>query len=128
MKKITLLSLTLYLATCFSALAQVWYSEDFESVTTPALPSNAVSVDSDADGFEWYTYDASGQDPWTANGTIAGSQSYDNTAGALTPDNLLIIGPIDLSASSGAPSMTLMWNAGATEATQDGMKNTSRCM
>ena len=103
-----------------TSISQVYYSEDFESVTAPALPTGITSVDSDGDGYEWGTMDASQQAPWTNNGTIAFSESYSNSAGALNPDNLLIVGPIDLSSASAAANLFLTWDAGATEATSTG--------
>jgi hypothetical protein len=117
MKKILLT--TCVFATALSLSAQTYFSEDFEGATAPALPAGATSVDTDADGFEWSVYTPSTQDPWTANGNVAASSSYDNAAGALTPDNLLILGPIDLSSSAGS-TVALQWDAGATEATSTG--------
>ena len=47
------------------------------------------------------------------NNYSAGSASYDNSAGALTPDNWLIIGPIDLTNVSDA---TMTWRARGLDA------------
>ena len=118
MKNILLFAFGLILS--LNVIAQTWYSEDFETVTPPAFPANITSVDVDGDGFEWGSFAASGQVPWTNNGNVAASMSYDNTAGPLTPDNHLVIGPIDLSSSSSAATMALEWEAAATEATSSG--------
>lgn len=115
MKKILLpvfISLTAF------AIAQPVYFEDFESVTPPTLPANISELDQDGDGFTWTTFAASAQVPWTNNGNIAMSESFSNSAGALNPDNRLIIGPIDMSTLSG--NYLLEWEAGATEATSTG--------
>ena len=38
----------------------------------------------------------------------------------MNPDNLLIVGPIDLSSASAGTNLFLTWDAGATEATSTG--------
>ena len=110
--------LTLFIAFSLLSNAQPIYFEDFENVTSPALPTNISAVDQDGDGYNWTTVDASAQQPWTNNGQIAMSESFNNTPGALTPDNRLIIGPIDMSLLSG--NFILEWDAGATETTASG--------
>lgn len=115
MKKILL---PIFILLTAFAIAQPVYFEDFENVSPPTLPANISEVDQDGDGYTWTTFAASAQVPWTNNGNIAMSESYSNSAGPLTPDNRLVIGPIDMSALSG--NYLLEWEAGATEATSTG--------
>ena len=110
--------LILFIAFSLLSNAQSIFFEDFENVTSPALPTNISAVDQDGDGYNWTTLDASTQQPWTNNGQIAMSESFNNTPGAITPDNRLIIGPIDMSSLSG--NFILEWDAGATETTASG--------
>ena len=100
----------------FSASGQTWYFEDFASVTAPALGANQAEHDNDGDGETWYTGDLSGYAPFTTHGTLAISRSWNG--GVLTPDNLLIIGPIDLSSASG--NVNVQWECGSIEATSSG--------
>ena len=99
-----------------SISAQTYYSEDFEGVTAPALPSNATSFDVDADGEEWYVGDLTASAPFTNSGQLAISRSW--SGAVLTPDNYLVLGPIDLSTASGIVSLS--WECGSIETTASG--------
>lgn len=71
-------------------------------------------VDADGDTFNWGIYDLAGAGTsFDAQGEVAGSQSYDNTAGTLTPDNWLISPMFDL---AGLTSAEVSWGRGATDA------------
>jgi thiol-disulfide isomerase/thioredoxin len=112
MKKILLMASMAFISAGISA--QTYYSEDFETVTAPGLPANANSVDYDGDTHEWETSAGwSAYTPFENNGTIAASRSWTNTAGALSPDNMLILGPIDLTAATGA--VYAIWETGSME-------------
>lgn len=100
----------------FGLNAQTYYSQDFEGVTTPALPANATSVDSDGDGEEWYTGSLTSNSPFENSGQLAISRSWNSAV--LTPDNLMIIGPIDL--STAVNNVHLQWQAGSIETTASG--------
>ena len=69
------------------------------------LPAGWTQIDQDGDGYMWYQTDGAGQ-PANSGTYAAWSASYDNTAGALTPDNYLITYQIDLVDYSAA---TLTW-------------------
>lgn len=75
------------------------------------------TVDVDADTYDWGIYDFAASTATHLNplGEAAGSQSWDPTAGPLTPDNLLISPATTLPASSAFTSMTLTWDAASAE-------------
>jgi hypothetical protein len=64
--------------------------------------------DSDGDNNYWFYTDYNDDADGVQNNYSAGSQSWSSTAGVLTPDNWLIIGPIDLTNVSNA---TMTWRA-----------------
>ncbi len=64
--------------------------------------------DSDGDGNFWFYADYNDDGDGVNNNYSAGSQSWSSTAGVLTPDNWLVIGPIDLTNVSNA---TMTWRA-----------------
>jgi len=68
-------------------------SESFES---GAIPGNWTAVDADADGHNWAVWDLMAK---TGTYSLA-SFSYDNTDGALTPNNYLITPPLDMDGAS----------------------------
>lgn len=74
------------------------FYEDFESGT---LPTGWLAVDNDGDGFNWINTVEQGFDfdAYEGDGCMT-SASYDNTAGALTPDNYLITPAIQVGSSS----------------------------
>jgi len=104
MKKILLSILTVALAT-FSANAQNYYFQNFDDTTN----LSGISIfDADQDGKNWGLYDMSTNATFTQlNGfnVVMGSQSWDTVA--LTPDNLLILGPVDLTSASN--TLSLSW-------------------
>ena len=85
----------------FGVYAQSYYSEDFESSISPALPTNATSIDQDGDTYGWETSNGwAAYAPFETEGIIASSRSWTGTAGGLNPDNYMVLGPIDLSSYS----------------------------
>ena len=74
------------------------FSEDFEGGT---LPAGWLALDEDGDGFNWVNTIEQGFDFDAYEGAGAmTSASYDNDAGALTPDNWLISPAITIGSSS----------------------------
>jgi len=74
------------------------FVEDFEAGT---LPTGWLAIDNDGDAFNWINTieQAFGFDAHAGSGAMT-SASYDNTAGALTPDNWLITPAISVTATS----------------------------
>ena len=74
------------------------YTEDFEE--DGSMPSEITNVDFDGDGYDWYIFSSSGTDengnPYCNGSHCVQSESYGSSAGALTPDNWLIIPGIEL--------------------------------
>jgi len=81
------------------------FFEDFEGGT---LPTGWLAVDNDGDGFNWINTieQGFGFEAYEGLGAMT-SASYDNTAGALTPDNYLITPAIEI----GAASTLSYWHA-----------------
>lgn len=72
------------------------FSEDFEGT----ISSQLSTMDRDGDGYGWYTassteVDAQGN-PYCNGSNFITSASYDNSVGALEPDNWLIISGVEL--------------------------------
>jgi len=82
------------------------YFNDFQD--TESWVSCNTFFDSDGDNFYWFYADYNDDADGVENNYSAGSQSWSSTAGALTPDNWLVIGPIDLTNVSDA---TMTWRA-----------------
>lgn len=79
----------------------IFFSDDFETADLAGWTTS----DADADGFDWFVLGA----PNGHNGgTCAASESWNSGVGALTPDNWLISGAIDLSAA-GASTLLDFW-------------------
>lgn len=74
------------------------FTEGFEAGT---LPTGWLAIDNDGDAFNWVNTieQAFGFSAHTGSGAMT-SASYDNTAGALTPDNWLISPAISVTATS----------------------------
>jgi hypothetical protein len=74
------------------------FFEDFEG---GVLPTGWLAIDNDGDGFNWINTieQGFGFDAYEGDGAMT-SASYDNTAGALTPDNYLITPAIEIGAGS----------------------------
>ena len=91
---------TLSLLTLLVTNAQVYFMEDFSSGTLGQF----TAIDADGDTATWDAFDYV-----TGNGEgfVAFSASFDNSTGALTPDNWLISDSIDLSTASG--TIDLKW-------------------
>ena len=81
--------------------APVSGNQFFEGFEGGTLPTGWLAIDHDGDGYNWINTieQGFGFTAHTGDGAMA-SASYDNTAGALTPDNWLITPPIAISASS----------------------------
>ena len=72
------------------------FSEDFEGLTDDALPVGWTAIDSDGDGYNWFTNSNTGYYTYSGVG-IAASASYNNdTSTPLTPDNWLITPKVTL--------------------------------
>jgi hypothetical protein len=70
------------------------------------------NVDDDNDGFGWFTVDYDLDDDGNPDGDpCLGSASWDGTLGALTPDNWLISGAVDLTGLSTSDTVELTWKA-----------------
>lgn len=82
------------------------YFNDFND--TESWGSCNTFFDSDGDNNYWFYTDYNDDADGVQNNYSAGSQSWSSTAGVLTPDNWLIIGPIDLTNVSDA---TMTWRA-----------------
>lgn len=95
MKKVFTLFLALF--TFVAVQAQTLLSEDFES----GIPTTWTNTDSDGDGYTWLpSVDETGISGHNGTSGCAYSQSYNSTAGALTPDNWLITPAVTLTANS----------------------------
>ena len=114
MKKI-LLSLFV-LGIVQGTIAQTYFSEDFNSAPFPDFPSGFTVEDIDGDGYNWNTTDGwVGFTPFEGSGGIANSRSWmGGGIGALTPDNYMIMGPIDLTSAVG--TVVLQWKCGSMQA------------
>lgn len=111
MKKLLLSASVICLSVGLSA--QTYFSEDFNSAPEPAFPAGFTTEDLDGDGNEWETTSGWGTyDPFTTAGIIASSRSWNGAA--LTPDNFMTFGPIDLTSASG--TVVLQWNCGSMQA------------
>lgn len=80
------------------AFAQTYFEDDFSG----GMGSWTV-IDEDGDGFEWGTVDYGAGD---GHGNVASSASWDGGVGPLTPNNIMVAGPIDLSGASGSVFLT----------------------
>ena len=87
------------------------YFNDFND--TESWASCNTFYDTDGDGNFWFYGDYNDDGDGVANNYCAISASYDNTAGILTPDNWIVIGPIDLTNVSDA---TMTWKARGQDA------------
>ena len=76
-------------------------NEFFEGFESGTLPTGWLAIDNDGDGFNWINVieQGFGFEAHTGLGAMT-SASYDNTAGALTPDNWLITPAIQVTATS----------------------------
>ncbi len=99
----SLFSLVGLLAVCFVAQGQDNASPNFESFESASTPSCWASIDADGDTYPWelvYQLD-DGQGGFIPGNTGDGmmiSASYDNTVGALTPDNFLVLPKLSIQA------------------------------
>lgn len=91
MKKLFTLMFALFAMVAMQA--QSLLSEDFEN----GIPETWTTIDADGDGYGWSCMAMPGHD---ASTDCATSQSYDNNAGALTPDNWLITPATNLTSNS----------------------------
>ena len=75
------------------------FSEDFEG---GALPAGWATIDADGDGSNWMMGSAAMGSGYGHNGSadLVLSKSYDNTLGALNPNNYLVTSQVDLGAGS----------------------------
>ena len=95
MKKI--FTLALVLLAMVAVNAQYLLNEDFET----SLPSTWTTIDADGDGVNWIHSSTLGTIPGhNASAGCAISQSYDNSTGALTPNNYLITPAIALTSNA----------------------------
>ena len=79
-----------------NAGGDVVFSENFESCGGN-MPAAFTNMDLDGDGYEWEIASSATSNVDGSYGIV--SASYDNTAGALTPDNWLIISGIEMGGS-----------------------------
>lgn len=84
------------------------FTEDFEGTI-----DCWSAVDNDGDTYNWGL--VSGGSPAHSGTGIVTSASYDNSAGALTPENWLISPAIDLSTATGSGALTLNYWVGAVD-------------
>ena len=105
MKKVLLFVLAAFFA-CYTVNAQILFSDGFESGLTAWTLS-----DEDGDGYNWAYY--TGADGYSNSGScMAYSASYDNSVGALTPDNWMITAePITIPATG----FNLTWYVAASD-------------
>lgn len=113
MKKLFIVILACFSLCTIQLNAQQIFFENFDALTPPNLPTKFKSVDQDGDKYGWLTDDSKNIDPNFTFGNVIVSESWvpdGTTAGkSLKPDNLLIIGPIDLSGVTS--DVRLRWNA-----------------
>jgi hypothetical protein len=109
MKKILLPVVALM---AFGASAQTHFTEDFNSAG--ATLTGWTATDVDGDNQNWYGEDFSGYFAELEAGTAV-SRSWTGQAGALSPNNFLTSGAIDLSSAS-ATNLFLQFSAGTIEA------------
>jgi len=77
-----------------------------------------TNIDDDGDTFDWFVVDYDLDDDDNPDGNPCfGSASWDGTAGALTPDNWLISGAVDLTGLSTSDTVELTWKARGIDAT-----------
>jgi cyanophycinase-like exopeptidase len=105
MKNISILIITLLSITNLFSQTNTLLFEQFENTTFP--PSGWEIIDHDGDGKNWYLR----TDSYTGN-KLACSRSYESTA--LTPHNLLITTPIDLTEFSETDRLRLTFKIAAT--------------
>lgn len=76
-----------------------------------------TSIDDDADTYDWFVadYDLDSDDNPDGNPCF-GSASWDSSAGALSPDNWLISGAVDLTGLSTSDNIELSWKARGIDA------------
>lgn len=75
------------------------------------IPADWTTIDADGDGYNWASTHLNGGDLADADGNGAVfSQSYENSVGALTPDNYLVTPKIYID------GQTLTWQVGAQDA------------
>lgn len=85
------------------------------SATGLADFQNWSAIDADGDTYNWSVYDFTGAGTsFDAQGELAGSYSYINGTGAVTPDNWLISPMFDL---TGLTSAEVSWGRAASDAT-----------
>jgi hypothetical protein len=113
MKKLFTIILACFSLSTIQLNAQQIFFENFDAVTPPNLPAKFKSVDQDGDKYGWLTDDSKNIEQSSTLGNVIRSESWipnGTTAGKpLRPDNLLIIGPIDLSGVTS--DVRLKWNA-----------------
>lgn len=97
------------LSMMYAVNAQTHFSEDFNGGTLTGW----TATDVDGDGENWYNSDFSGYFAELGAGTAV-SRSWTGTAGALTPNNYLVSGAIDLSTAA-ASGLTLLFKSGTIE-------------
>lgn len=112
MKKL-LLSLSLFVG--FGSFGQVYYN-----ASMAADFANGSIIEADGDTNNWTLLDVSAfAAPMNSFGEALCSFSYSNSEqAALTPDNIYVTPPIDLTGASGAINLT--WKAGSSETTASG--------
>ncbi|MCH2229069.1 MAG: Omp28-related outer membrane protein [Crocinitomicaceae bacterium] len=108
MKKILLPVVALM---AFGASAQTHFTEDFNAAG--AALTGWTATDVDGDGQNWYGEDFSGYFPELEAGTAI-SRSWTGQTGALSPNNFLTSGAIDLTSASGT-NLFLQFSAGTIE-------------
>lgn len=113
MKKFFTIILACFSLSTIQLNAQQIFFENFDGITPPNLPAKFKSVDQDGDKYGWLTDDVKNIEQNSTLGNVIRSESWipnGTTAGKpLRPDNLLIIGPIDLSGVTS--DVRLKWNA-----------------
>lgn len=97
MKKIFTLALICFAVVAANAQNNVIFSEDFEGGN---IPSGWTTNDADGDGYDWANSAEIGLPGNGGSDACMFSQSYDNSVGALNPDNWLITPQINLVAGS----------------------------
>ncbi|MGB0914695.1 MAG: Omp28-related outer membrane protein [Crocinitomicaceae bacterium] len=95
----------------YGASAQTHFTEDFNAAG--AALTGWTATDVDADGENWYGADFSSYFAELEAGTAV-SRSWTSAAGALTPNNFLTSGAIDLTSAS-ATNLFLQFSAGTIE-------------
>ena len=93
----------------------IHFQDEFTTGNTLGWTTN----DQDADGFDWGFGDLTGLGTvFDAQAGVAFSSSYDNTAGALTPNNYLISPAINL--ATAGTTVNLSFKLGSTQTTASG--------